>query len=38
MRILRQQMLQVRGLLTKHKARYSLTVAIGVGYALCKVA
>jgi hypothetical protein len=36
--ILRQQMLIVRRLLTKHKARCSIAVAAGVGYALCEVA
>lgn len=38
LRILRQQMLLVRRLLTRHKARCSIAVAAGVGYALCEVA
>jgi DNA-binding response OmpR family regulator len=38
LRILRQHMLLVRRLLTEHKARCSLAVAAGVGYALCEVA
>jgi hypothetical protein len=38
MHILAQQMLVVRRLLTKHKARCSLAVVAGVGYALCGVA
>jgi DNA-binding response OmpR family regulator len=38
MHILRQYMLSVRRLLTKHKVRCSLSVAAGVGYALCEVA
>jgi hypothetical protein len=37
-RILRQQMMLVRRLLTKHETRYILAIAGGVGYALCKVA
>jgi DNA-binding response OmpR family regulator len=36
--ILRQQMLLLRRLLTKHKAPCFLAVAAGVGYALCEVA
>jgi hypothetical protein len=36
--ILRQQMMFVRQLLTKHETRYFLAVAAGVGYALCEVA
>jgi DNA-binding response OmpR family regulator len=38
MHILAQHMLLVRRLLTKHKARCSLAVVAGVGYALCGVA
>jgi len=37
-RILRQQMLLVRRLLAIHKARCSVAVTAGVGYALCEVA
>jgi DNA-binding response OmpR family regulator len=36
--LLRQYMMQVRRLLTKHKAGYSIAVDAGVGYALCEVA
>jgi DNA-binding response OmpR family regulator len=38
LRILRQNMLLVRRLLAKHKARCFLAVSAGVGYALCEVA
>jgi hypothetical protein len=39
MHILRQEMVLVRRLLTRHtKARFSIAVAIGVGYALCEMA
>ena len=36
--LLRQYMMQVRRLLTKHKAGYSIAVDAGVGYAPCEVA
>jgi DNA-binding response OmpR family regulator len=38
MHILRQQMMFVRRLLTKHETRYFLAVVAGVGYALCEMA